>query len=119
MRGRDIIIAVGSLPRIPDIPGLDQIDAWDNREGTAARELPRSLVIMGGGPTGTELAQVYARYGVPVTLVESNPHILGRDHPRNAKYVQQSLERDGVTVRTRTCEPSAWSRVRDATGRIG
>ncbi len=98
--GRDIIIAVGSLPRIPDIPGLDQIDAWDNREGTAARELPRSLVIMGGGPTGTELAQVYARYGVPVTLVESNPHILGRDHPRNAKYVQQSLERDGVTVHT-------------------
>ena len=98
--GRDIIIAVGSRSRIPDIPGLDQIDFWDNRDGTAARELPRSLIILGGGPTGIELAQVYARYGVPVTVVESNPHILGRDHPRNAEYVQQSLERDGVTVHT-------------------
>ncbi len=97
---RDIIIAVGSHARIPDIPGLDQVDAWDNRQGTAARDLPRSLVIMGGGPTGTELAQVFARYGVPVTLVDSNPHILGRDHPRNAEYVQRALERDGVTVRT-------------------
>ncbi len=100
VHGRDIVIAVGSHSRIPDIPGLDQIDAWDNHEGTGARELPRSLLIMGGGPTGTELAQVYARYGVPVTLVDSNPHILARDHARNAEYVTRALERDGVTVLT-------------------
>jgi dihydrolipoamide dehydrogenase len=98
--GRDIVIAVGSHSRVPDIPGLDQIDAWDNHEGTGARELPRSLLIMGGGPTGTELAQVYARYGVPVTIVEANPHILARDHPRNAEYITRALERDGVTVLT-------------------
>ena len=55
---------------------------------------------MGGGPTGTELAQVYARYGVPVTLIDSNPRILARDHARNSALVQAALERDGATVRT-------------------
>ncbi len=100
LHGRDIVIAVGSHSRIPDIAGLDQIDAWDNHEGTGARELPQSLLIMGGGPTGTELAQVYARYGVPVTLLDSNPRILARDHARNSEYVQAALERDGVTVHT-------------------
>ena len=82
LHGQDIVIAVGSHSRIPDIVGLDTIDYWDNREGTGTRELPRSLVIMGGGPTGTELAQAYARFGVPVTLIDSNPRILARDHPR-------------------------------------
>jgi pyruvate/2-oxoglutarate dehydrogenase complex dihydrolipoamide dehydrogenase (E3) component len=100
LHGRDIIIAVGSHSRIPDIVGLDGIDYWDNHQGTAARELPTSLLIMGGGPTGTELAQVYARYGVRVTLVDSNPRILARDHAQNSAYVQKVLERDGVTVRT-------------------
>lgn len=100
LQGRDIVIAVGSHSRIPDIVGLDQIDAWDNREGTTARELPRSLIVMGGGPTGTELTQVYARYGVPVTLIDSNPRILARDHARNSALVQAGLERDGATVRT-------------------
>ena len=100
LHARDIVIAVGSHSRVPDIVGLDQIDAWDNHQGTSARELPRSLLVMGGGPTGTELAQVYARYGVPVTLVDSNPRILARDHARNSALVQAALERDGATVRT-------------------
>jgi len=98
--GRDVIIAVGSHSRIPDIVGLDSIDYWDNHQGTGTRELPRSLVVMGGGPTGTELAQAYARYGVPVTLIDSNPRILARDHARSSALVQAGLERDGVTVRT-------------------
>jgi pyruvate/2-oxoglutarate dehydrogenase complex dihydrolipoamide dehydrogenase (E3) component len=100
LHGRDIVIAVGSHSRIPDIAGLDEIDYWDNHEGTGSRELPRSLLVMGGGPTGTELAQAYARYGVPVTLVDSNPRILARDHARNSALVRAGLERDGVEVRT-------------------
>ena len=100
LHGRDVIVAVGSHSRIPDVVGLDTIDYWDNHQGTGTRELPRSLVVMGGGPTGTELAQAYARYGVPVTLVDSNPRILARDHARNSALVQAALERDGVTVRT-------------------
>jgi len=100
LQARDIVIAVGSHSRIPEVVGLDHIDYWTNREGSGARELPQSLLIMGGGPTGTELAQVYARYGVPVTLIDSNPRILARDHARNSELVQQALERDGATVRT-------------------
>ena len=100
LQGANIVIAVGSHSRIPDTKGLDEIDYWDNHQGTGPRELPRSLLIMGGGPTGTELAQAYARYGVPVTLIDSNPRILARDHARNSALVQVALERDGATVRT-------------------
>jgi pyruvate/2-oxoglutarate dehydrogenase complex dihydrolipoamide dehydrogenase (E3) component len=100
LHARDVIVAIGSRSRIPDIVGLDRIDYWTNVEGTATRELPRSLLIMGGGPTGTELAQVYARYGVPVTLIDANPRILAREHARNSALMQAALERGGVTVRT-------------------
>jgi dihydrolipoamide dehydrogenase len=95
----NVVVAVGSNSRIPDLPALDQIPYWTNREGTSARELPESLLILGGGPTGVELAQVYARYGVPVTVVESNPRILAHDHPRNSAILQSALERAGATIR--------------------
>jgi dihydrolipoamide dehydrogenase len=99
LRAQDVIIAVGTRASRLDIPGLDAIDAWDDRAATSARSLPRSLVILGAGPTGTELAQVYARYGVPVTLVSSDERILPRDHPRSADIVADALAEDGVDVR--------------------
>jgi dihydrolipoamide dehydrogenase len=94
-----VIVAVGSHPRIPDLPGLDEIEPWTNRQGTATRELPKSLVILGAGPTGVELSQVYARYGVPVTLVQSGERINDRDHPKSSEIVAAALEADGVTIR--------------------
>lgn len=100
LTGRDVIVAVGSHTRIPDIEGLDEIESWTNREGTATRDLPLSLVILGGGPTGVELAQVYARYGVPTTIVDSNDRLLSRDHPRSSEAVAKGLEKDGVRVLT-------------------
>jgi pyruvate/2-oxoglutarate dehydrogenase complex dihydrolipoamide dehydrogenase (E3) component len=102
LRGRHIVVATGSRTKFPPMDGLDDIEPWSNREGTSATELPRSLLILGGGPTGVELGQVFARFGVPVTLVESNERILARDHPRNSAAVREGLERDGVTVRTGT-----------------
>ena len=72
---RTIIIAVGSQPTIPAIEGLDAITPWTNREATSTRQLPGSLVILGAGPTGVEMAQVFARYGVPTTLVASRSGI--------------------------------------------
>jgi pyruvate/2-oxoglutarate dehydrogenase complex dihydrolipoamide dehydrogenase (E3) component len=95
-----ILVAVGSSSRIPDIPGLDEVPLWTNREATSTRELPESLLILGGGPTGVELAQVYARFGVPVTLVDSNPRILARDHERSSALVTRVLQRVGVTIRS-------------------
>jgi dihydrolipoamide dehydrogenase len=95
----NVVLAVGSGSRVPPIEDLAATEPWTNIELTSTRELPRSLLILGGGPTGVELSQVFARYGVPVTLVESNPRILARDHPRNSEAVRAGLERDGVTVR--------------------
>jgi pyruvate/2-oxoglutarate dehydrogenase complex dihydrolipoamide dehydrogenase (E3) component len=95
-----VIVAVGSSSRIPELPGLDEVPFWTNRQATATRELPESLLILGGGPTGVELAQVYTRYGVPVTLIDSNPRILSRDHPRSSEILSKKLTDEGVTIRT-------------------
>jgi pyruvate/2-oxoglutarate dehydrogenase complex dihydrolipoamide dehydrogenase (E3) component len=95
-----LILAVGSTSRVPPVVGLDRVSYWTNVEGTSARELPHSLLVMGGGPTGVELAQVYLRYGVPVTIVDSNPRILARDHPRNSAALTESLTGEGGTIRT-------------------
>jgi pyruvate/2-oxoglutarate dehydrogenase complex dihydrolipoamide dehydrogenase (E3) component len=94
-----IILAVGSHAKIPDLPGLDGIEYWTNRQGTGTRRLPDGLVILGGGPSGVELSQVYARYGVAVTIVHPKDRIHDRDHPRSSDYLGKGLERDGVTLR--------------------
>jgi pyruvate/2-oxoglutarate dehydrogenase complex dihydrolipoamide dehydrogenase (E3) component len=97
--GRDVIVAVGSTSKIPPLPGLDTIRVWTNRQATLARELPKSLVVLGGGPTVCELAQVYVRFGVPVTIVQSGDRLMPTEHPRNSEVVAQLLRRDGVDVR--------------------
>ncbi|CAN5387979.1 NAD(P)/FAD-dependent oxidoreductase [soil metagenome] len=94
-----ILVAVGSVSRVPDLPGLAEAHPWTNVEGTATRELPRSLAILGGGPTGVELAQVSARYGVPVTLIHPRDRVHDREHPRSTELLGKALERDGVTLR--------------------
>ena len=90
----------GRSRSVPPIEGIDAIPTWTNREATLARELPASLLVLGGGPTGCELAQVYARFGVPTTIVQSGPRLAPTDHPRNSEVVRAALERDGVIVRT-------------------
>ncbi len=97
---RAIIVAVGSTSKIPSIEGLDSIVPWTNREATSTRELPESLVVLGAGPTGVEMAQVFARYAVPTVLVASGPRVNPKDHPRNSAAVEAALRRDGVDVRT-------------------
>ncbi|MEJ7803061.1 MAG: NAD(P)/FAD-dependent oxidoreductase [Candidatus Limnocylindria bacterium] len=94
-----ILVAVGSVSRVPDLPGLAEAHPWTNVQGTATRELPRSLAILGGGPTGVELAQVYARDGVPETLIHPRDHVHDKEHPRSTELLARALERDGVTLR--------------------
>jgi len=100
LAGHHVFVAVGSRSKTPDVEGLSEIHPWSNEEATLTRELPRSLLILGGGPTGCELAQVYARFGVPVTIVQSGPRLAPTDHPRNSDVIRATLEADGVTVRT-------------------
>ena len=95
-----VVLAVGSVSRVPkDLPGLADAKPWTNVEGTSTRELPRSLVILGGGPTGVELAQVYARYGVRTTLVHPRARVHDREHPRSSALLAAGLQRDGVRLR--------------------
>jgi pyruvate/2-oxoglutarate dehydrogenase complex dihydrolipoamide dehydrogenase (E3) component len=94
-----VVLAIGSHSRIPALPGLDRSGHWTNREGTSLRELPDGVVVLGGGPSGVELAQVYARYGVPVTIVHPHDRINDRDHPRSSRILADALKRDGVQIR--------------------
>jgi pyruvate/2-oxoglutarate dehydrogenase complex dihydrolipoamide dehydrogenase (E3) component len=94
-----VVLAVGSYSRIPALPGLEQSGHWTNREGTSLRELPDGVVVLGGGPSGVELAQVYARYGVPVTIVHPHDRINDRDHRRSSKILAEALRADGVEIR--------------------
>ena len=95
-----VILAVGSVSRVPhDLPGLDAASPWTNVQGTGTRQLPTSLAILGGGPTGVELAQVYARYGVPVTLVHPRDRVHDREHRRSSELLGAALEAEGVRLR--------------------
>jgi len=94
-----VVVAVGSFSKVPPLPGLESIPVWTNREATLARELPKSLLVLGGGPTGCELAQAYVRFGVPTTIVQSGERLMPTDHPRNSQVVTEALREDGVVVR--------------------
>lgn len=101
LAARSILIAVGTNSTIPtDIEGLDQIKPWTNREATSVRMLPKSIVIIGPGPTGIELAQVFARYGVRTVLIAPRDRIYPTDHPRTAAVLAAALQGDGVEIRT-------------------
>jgi len=96
---KNVVIATGSVSRQPKIPGLEAVPVWTNQQATLVRVLPRSLLVLGGGPTGCELAQVFARFGVPVTIVQSGPRLAPTDHPRNSEAILGALRRDDVEVR--------------------
>lgn len=94
-----VILAVGSHSRIPSLPGLEEAGYWTNRQGTSLRELPDGVVVLGGGPSGVELGQVYRRYGVPVTIIHPRDRIHDREHPLSSRYLAEGLQRDGVEIR--------------------
>lgn len=95
-----VIIATGAEAIIPPVPGLRELDGlWTNREATGFTEVPRSLILLGGGATGVEMAQVFARLGAAVTLVEGNVHLLAREPLALGSAVSQALVADGVDLR--------------------
>ncbi len=100
LSARNVVVAVGSSSKVPPIEGLADVHPWTNRDATLTRVLPASLLVLGGGPTGCELAQVFVRFGVPTTIVQSGSRLVPTDFPRNSEAIRAALERDGVTVRT-------------------
>lgn len=104
LTARSVVIATGSSPYIPDLPGLDSVGyltsdtLWDALKGRP--DAPSRLVVLGGGPIGTELSQAFARLGSTVTQIEMADRLLGREDPDVAAYVRNTLEGEGVTVLT-------------------
>jgi pyruvate/2-oxoglutarate dehydrogenase complex dihydrolipoamide dehydrogenase (E3) component len=94
-----IVIATGSDPVIPPIPGLREAEGvWTNREATGVKELPKRLLILGGGPVGVEMAQAFGRMGVSVALVEGMEHLLPSEPRTLGEALGETLEADGVEL---------------------
>ncbi|MDR7435250.1 MAG: mercury(II) reductase [Armatimonadota bacterium] len=98
--GEKMIVATGSSTRRLPIPGLNQVDWLDNRSALALQELPKSLVVIGGGPLGLEFAQMFHHFGTEVTVVEVMDQILPRHEPEVAEELQRCLEEEGITIFT-------------------
>jgi pyruvate/2-oxoglutarate dehydrogenase complex dihydrolipoamide dehydrogenase (E3) component len=94
-----LVIATGSTPAIPPIPGLDEVDYWTNVEATETLEAPQRLLVLGGGPVGCELAQFFQRVGSQVTLVQGDTRLLSRVDADAAALVEAALREDGVDLR--------------------
>ncbi len=97
---RAIVVATGSRAAMPPIPGLDGVRAWNNRDATTAERVPASMIVLGGGPVGSELSQAWASLGTKVTLIEGGPRLLSREEPFAGEQVAAALrERFGADVR--------------------
>jgi pyruvate/2-oxoglutarate dehydrogenase complex dihydrolipoamide dehydrogenase (E3) component len=92
------VIATGSDPRIPDIPGLAQGGYWTNRDATTIKEIPQSILILGGGPVGIELGQFLRRFGTEVTLIQAAERLLPREEPRVSELIAERPRADGITL---------------------
>jgi pyruvate/2-oxoglutarate dehydrogenase complex dihydrolipoamide dehydrogenase (E3) component len=97
---RAVVIANGGTAAIPPIPGLDGVDYWTNRQAAVPRELPASLVVLGGGAVGIELGQAFARLGSKVTIIEAGARFLALEEPEAGSALRPHLEADGMTVMT-------------------
>ena len=95
---RAVVIATGTSPAIPPIPGLDHVNYWTNREAVKVEQLPQSLVILGGGAIGVELSQVFARFRVKVSIIEGMNRVLAMEEPEASVVLDEVLRRDGVDL---------------------
>jgi dihydrolipoamide dehydrogenase len=97
---RAVVLATGTRAAFPPVPGLVEARAWDNRDITAAKQLPDRLLVLGGGAIGLEMAQAYRRLGVgDVTVIEVAPRLLAREEPFAGDELRAALEAEGVAVR--------------------
>lgn len=97
---RNIVIATGAVPFVPPIKGLEDVTYLTSDNVWEIKKLPEKLVVLGGGPIGCELSQVFARFGSSVTQVEQNADIMGREDPEIAKMIRTKFEFEGVRVLT-------------------
>jgi pyruvate/2-oxoglutarate dehydrogenase complex dihydrolipoamide dehydrogenase (E3) component len=97
---RGIVINTGTEPAAPPVPGLADTPYWTNREAIETEHVPESLIVLGGGAIGAELAQVFARFGARVTVVEALPRLVPVEEPEAGDLLAKVFRREGVAVRT-------------------
>ncbi|MDX6699694.1 MAG: hypothetical protein QOE65_3091 [Solirubrobacteraceae bacterium] len=95
---RAVVLATGSGPVLPPIPGLAEAAPWTNREVTTARRAPGRLLVLGGGVVGVEMAQAWASLGTSVALVEAEARLIGREEDFAAEHVAEGLRSAGVEL---------------------
>ncbi len=96
-----VVVATGSGAAMPPIDGLDSVRTWNNRDATTSKRVPESMIVLGGGPVGSELAQAWSTLGTGVTLVEGEDRLLPREEPFAGEQVAASLDDSyGIDVRT-------------------
>ena len=95
---RSIVIAAGARPFVPPIPGIEEVGYLTSDTVWNLRELPRRLVVLGGGPIGAELTQAFARFGAKVTQVEMAPRIMIREDPEVSEMVTRRFREEGIDV---------------------
>jgi pyruvate/2-oxoglutarate dehydrogenase complex dihydrolipoamide dehydrogenase (E3) component len=97
---RGVVINTGTEPAVPPIPGLAGTPFWTNREVIETEDVPQSLAVLGGGAVGAELAQVFARFGAHVTVVEAADRLLPMEEPESGELIAKVFTDEGITVST-------------------
>jgi mercuric reductase len=100
IRGKNFLIATGSSPWVPPLPGLKEIGYWTNVEGLSPGNRPESLLVMGGRALGLEFAQMYAHLGAEVTLLQRSERIIPEEEPECSEALRRTLEEEGVNIVT-------------------
>ncbi len=97
---RGVVLNTGTDPAVPAVDGLAETPYWTNRDAVTVEEVPESLVVLGGGPVGCELAQVFSRFGAQVTLVQRGERLVPADEPEAGDLLAEIFAAEGITVRT-------------------
>src|SRR6059036_3605665 len=98
--GRKFVVATGSSPRIPSIPGIEKVDYLTNVEALSLRNRPASMVVLGGRALGLEFAQMYSHMGTRVTLLQRSDRIIPEEEPEVSEALHQYLENEGIEIKT-------------------
>ena len=97
---RAVVVATGTVPAVPPIDGLADTPYWTNHDAIETETLPGSIIVLGGGAIGAELTQVFARFGVTVTLVEAADRLLPQEEPEAGELLADVFTDEGVEVLT-------------------
>ncbi len=97
---RGIVLNPGTSPAVPPVPGLAETPYWTNREAIETEQVPESMLVLGGGPIGVELGQVFARFGAAVTMIERADRLLSVEEPESSEVLDRVFKQEGISVCT-------------------